>query len=233
VSAPRSASITTILFDAGGTLVFPNWQRMADVFLAYGARCEVAALERAEARVRLDLDRPEIVRATGDAARWDRYIHGVARGAGLAHVPEAAVRELKRYHDEHNLWEHVPPDVPAALEELGRRFRLGVVSNSNGTARAKLVRIGLARHFEVIVDSQEEAIEKPDPRIFHVALQRMGVRAEESIYIGDMYHVDVVGARAAGLRAVLLDPRGLHAEKPCPRVASLGELRALGEASGD
>jgi len=223
----RARAVSTILFDAGGTLVFPNWRRIADELAACGARCEEAALERAEARVRFDLDRPEVIRATADATRWGRYVGGVARAAGVADVPEEALRRLKRYHDEHNLWDLVGADVPAALEALGRRFRLGVVSNANGTVRRKLARVGLARHFEVVVDSHEEAVEKPDPRIFHVALERIGVRAEETAYVGDLYNVDVAGARAAGLLAVLLDPLGLHADKDCPRVSSLGALASL------
>ena len=65
--------------------------------------------------------------------------------------------------------------MPAALEPLRGRFRLGVVSNANGTVRAKLARVNLARFFETIVDSHEEGIEKPDPRLFQIALARMGV----------------------------------------------------------
>ena len=62
------------------------------------------------------------------------------------------------------------------------------------------------------------------PRLFHVALERMGARADETAYVGDLYHVDVAGARAAGLHPVLLDPHGLHADKPCTRVTALAEL---------
>ncbi|MBI2932327.1 MAG: HAD family hydrolase [Planctomycetes bacterium] len=216
--------ISTLLLDAGGTLVFPNFRRIADEFARDGAPVDPDALARAEARVRFDIDRPEIVAVTDDAARWKRFMESVARAAGLARMPEAAFARLKAYHDTHNLWEHVPPDVPAALSALSRRYRLGVVSNANGTVRAKLARLGLAERFETIVDSHEEHIEKPDPRLFHVALRRMSARAEETAYVGDLYHIDVAGARAAGLHPILLDPHGFHADKPCARVASLADL---------
>lgn len=221
--------ITTLLLDAGGTLVHPNFHRIAEEFAREGESVDPGTLERAEAQVRFDIDRPEIVSVTDDADRWVRYLTRIAQGAGLRLAPTAAFARLKAYQDVHNLWEHVPPDVPGALATLAQRWRLGVVSNANGTVRALLTRVGLASRFEVIVDSHEEGIEKPDPRLFRIALERMGARAEETAYVGDIYHVDVVGARAAGLHPILLDPRGLHTDKPCARVGALAELpRVLG-----
>jgi putative hydrolase of the HAD superfamily len=218
--------ITTILFDAGGTLVFPSFTRIAEQLAVAGLTVEPAALERADARVRFELDRPEVIAATNDDDRFGRYLDALARGAGLAGVPQAVLERLRAYHLEHNLWEDVPAHVSPALERLGRRFRLGVVSNANGTVRRKLERVGLARHFETIVDSTEEGIEKPDPRLFAVALRRMGVAAENAAYVGDLYHVDVVGARAAGLTPILLDPLGVYAAATVTRAPTVAELEA-------
>jgi putative hydrolase of the HAD superfamily len=219
--------IRTLLLDAGGTIVFPNFRRIADEFAKDGVSVEPATLARAEAQVRFDLDHPDIVSATDDAERWARYMENLARAAGIGCLPTGAFARLKDYHDTTNLWEDVPPDIAPALESLRARFRLGVVSNANGTVRAKLERLGIARHFETIVDSHEEEIEKPDPRIFRIALRRMKAAPAETAYVGDLYHVDVVGARAAGLTAFLLDPLGLHTDKPCPRVTSLADLMRL------
>ena len=222
--------LSTILFDAGGTLVFPNLGRILDECSPAGAangpssRASLAMLARADAQVRYALDRPEIIAATDDGQRFHRYLHALVRVAGLPAIPEAAFARLQAYHDVHNLWEDVPEDVPGALEELGRNFRLGVVSNANGTVRAKLERLGLAGFFEIIVDSHEEGIEKPDPRLFDVALTRMNARAAETAYVGDLYHVDVVGARAANLRAFLLDPHDLYVGLPVTRIRALGSL---------
>jgi putative hydrolase of the HAD superfamily len=218
--------ITAILFDAGGTLVFPSFTRIAEQLAAEGLPVDRDALERADARVRFDLDRPEVIAATNDGDRFRRYLELLARAAGVAALPEAAFQRLRAYHLEHNLWEHVPAHVAPALARLGGRFRLGVVSNSNGTCRAKLERVGLGRHFETVVDSTEEGIEKPDPRLFAVALERMGISAAESVYVGDLYHVDVVGARAAGLTAVLLDPLDAYAALPVRRARTIADLDA-------
>jgi HAD superfamily hydrolase (TIGR01509 family) len=119
----------------------------------------------------------------------------------------------------------VPADVVPALEQFRRLgLRLAVVSNSNGTLRAMLNELGLAGHLETIVDSQEEGVEKPDPALFRIALERSGARADQTLHVGDIYQVDVIGARAAGLQAVLLDPLDLYVDHICPRVRSLSML---------
>lgn len=215
--------ISTLLFDAGGTLVMPNFQRMADEFGRDGVAIEPERLARAEAQARLDFERPDFVRShPGDI--WLSYMHDVARKAEIERPPLAAFERLRAYHDSENLWEEPIAGTEAALTELGARYRLGVISNANGTVKKAFARIGLARFFEVIVDSGEVGIEKPDVRVFELALGRMNVRADEAVYVGDVFKVDVLGARAAGMRAVLIDPHGFHADKPCPRVTSLMEL---------
>lgn len=218
--------ISTVLLDAGGTLVMPNFRRMADEYAREGVVVEPERLARAEALARLDFDRPDFVRSHPDDM-WLSYMHDVALRAEVDRPPLAAFERLRAYHDSENLWEELIPGTEAALAELGARYRLGVISNANGTVNKAFTRIGIARFFEVIVDSTEVGIEKPDVRVFELALGRMNVRADEAAYVGDVFKVDVVGARAAGMRAILFDPHGFHADKPCPRVTSLAGLPAL------
>jgi putative hydrolase of the HAD superfamily len=217
--------ISTLLLDVGGTLVTPNFERMAREYAADGVTVTAAALERAEAEVRVAVERPDFVR--GHADPWLAFMHDIARFAGISDAPRAAFERLRVYHDTTNLWECVIAGTEAALALLARRYRLGVVSNANGTVRQKLERLKLAPFFETIVDSAEEGCEKPDPRLFRVALERLGARAEETAYVGDVFKVDVVGARAAGLFPILIDPRGVHGDKACDRVATLAEVAAL------
>jgi putative hydrolase of the HAD superfamily len=101
-----------------------------------------------------------------------------------------------------------------------------VVSNANGTLCAHMDRLGMSRYVHCVLDSQDVGVEKPDPRLFEIALERSGAEAPTTIHVGDLYQVDVVGARAAGLRAVLLDPHDLYAGVDCPRIRSLDELVA-------
>ena len=83
-----------------------------------------------------------------------------------------------------------------------------------------------------MLDSADEGVEKPDPRLFEIALARSGARAETTLHVGDLYSVDVVGARSAGLHAVLLDAADLYEEIDCPRVRSLDHLADVIAANG-
>jgi putative hydrolase of the HAD superfamily len=217
--------ITTLLLDAGGTLVMPNFRLVRDEFEKDGLSVDLDTLRRAELALRRAYDRHDYVPKPGDG--WLNYCNAFARAAGLARMPLAAFERLREYQNTHCVWEDVMEGVVPALERLRKRFRLGIVSNASGSVPTAFERIGLAPFFEVIVDSGIEGVEKPDPRIFQIALERMGERPERAAYVGDIYHVDVLGARAAGLRAVLLDLHGFHAEKACERVQSLDELLTL------
>jgi HAD superfamily hydrolase (TIGR01549 family) len=149
-------------------------------------------------------------------------------GLELSERTAAALAEIEQYHREWNLWEIVPAFVRPALEELrGGGYTLVVVSNANGTVRQKFERLGLASLFDVILDSAVEGVEKPDPRFFELALERSKSRRETTVHVGDFYNIDVVGARNAGLRAVLIDERDLHADADCPRIRSIAELPRL------
>jgi putative hydrolase of the HAD superfamily len=85
----------------------------------------------------------------------------------------------------------------------------------------------------VVVDSKLAGFEKPDPRIFLPALTALGVAAADALYVGDLYEVDVVGARRAGMAAVLLDPAGLHASRDVPTAPDVAAVvdRLLGNGA--
>ncbi|MGH7415222.1 MAG: HAD family hydrolase, partial [Candidatus Rokuibacteriota bacterium] len=83
-------------------------------------------------------------------------------------------------------------------------------------------------HF--IIDSAVVGVQKPDPRIFHLGLREAGVAPAEAVYVGDLYSVDVLGARAAGLDGILLDPRGFWAPRDCRLARGLED--AVGLALG-
>ncbi len=112
-----------------------------------------------------------------------------------------------------------------ALRDAG--YRLVVLSNANGTLHRAFARLGLAPLVDMMFDSANEGVEKPDRRYFDLVLARTGARRETTVHVGDLYHVDVTGARAAGVAAVLVDEAGLHRDADCPRVRSIAELPAL------
>ena len=218
--------IRAVLFDAGNTLISLDYERLAGGVSAAVGREVSAALLRSrapEAAAALEL-------GTGsDRERAVSYLEALFLLSGVRHEELEAVRvEVTRLHHERHLWIGVEPGTVEALEQLrAAGLRLGVVSNSDGKVDAALAAAGLRPYFELVVDSSHAGVEKPDPRIFAVAVETMGIAPAEAAYVGDVYEVDVVGARRAGLSPVLLDPHGLHATVDVPIIQSLADLPGL------
>lgn len=219
--------LETLFLDAGGVLVHPNWHRVADALARHGVTISADALWQAEPHAKRVIDEgTQIAKTTDDERAW-LYMDLVFDRAGVPRsaAARAAAAELAAYHAEHNLWEFVPDDVVPTLERLRALVpKLVVVSNANGVLHRMFDRVGLSRYFDVICDSCVEGIEKPDPRYFQIALDRSGSRAATTTHVGDLYHVDIVGARGAGLGAILLDAAGLYEHADCPRVRTLAQL---------
>lgn len=217
----------TVFLDAGGVLLFPNWERISATLARHGVHVTVDALAAAEPHAKRNLDKSRTVRATNDEKRGWLYFNLILEQAGITpgDATAAALAELHAYHQQSNLWDYMPDDVlPSlrALRSLG--LQLVVVSNANGTVQALAERLGLTECVSCVLDSFVEKVEKPDPRFFEIALDRSGARRESTIHVGDLYEVDVIGARAAGIMPVLFDAADLYPEADCERVRSLPDL---------
>lgn len=117
-------------------------------------------------------------------------------------------------------------DVPALLADLrARRMRLAVVSNFDGRLPPLLAALGIEAFLDAVVYSTAVGAAKPSPRIFSAALARLAVRPDEALHVGDSHAADVVGARHAGMHAVLVAPRGDAA----PDVSDVSTVRRLAE----
>jgi len=217
----------TIFLDAGGVLVFPNWVRVSDALSKRGVHVDPSALAAAEPHAKRRLDTATRMAGSTDQQRSWPYFNLVLEEAGVEQDArtDAALAELHAYHAVHNLWEVTPPDVPPALSRMrALGLQLVVISNANGTVQICLDRAGLMTCLHLVLDSHLEGVEKPDARLFQLGLERSGAMPDATIHVGDLYHVDVVGARNASIRPVLLDPFGLYEDADCPRILSLGEL---------
>jgi HAD superfamily hydrolase (TIGR01509 family) len=216
-----------VFLDAGGVLVNPNWARVSEALARRGVAVDAARLEAAEPHAKHRLDTPDRIRTTSDRSRAWEYFDLVLAHAGVERsgATDDALAEMRAYHERQNLWETVPAEVPAALAALKRLgVPLVVVSNSNGTLRTHLARMGLAPAFDLMIDSAEVGVEKPDAGIFALTIERLGVTPETVLHVGDFFHIDVVGARAAGLHAWLIDSAGLYAGYDCPRFPNLSAV---------
>lgn len=220
--------IDTVFLDAGGVLCHPSWRRVADALVGHGVTVTAAALAAAEQKATYDIDKASVIGTTDDRARGWLYFNHVLHHAGVKQnqATDAALVELREYHRHDNLWEHVEPDVAPALAALkSRGLKLVVVSNANGRLRHLFDRVDLTKWFDHVLDSHEWGVEKPDPRLFTLALEQARADASHTVHVGDLYYVDVMGARKAGLRdAVLFDTAGLYDGVDCPRVGSLAAL---------
>jgi HAD superfamily hydrolase (TIGR01509 family) len=222
--APTGAGVLrAVLFDAGNTLIFLDYPRLAaGVGAAIGRPLTPADLEAQAAEAARRLEQGHV----SDHERATAYLEALFLLAGVppAQLPEVR-DELLRLHQERHLWSGVQAGTADALERLARSgVRLGVVSNSDGRAEAALDAAGLRRYFEVVIDSALVGFEKPDPRIFQAGLQVLGVEAEETLYVGDIYEVDAVGARAAAMEVALIDPLGTHRERDVRTAPSVSLL---------
>jgi putative hydrolase of the HAD superfamily len=219
--------IETVFLDAGGVLIHPSWTRVSETFARHGLGVSAAALRDAEPDVKFGLDTDSFIGASTDADRGGRLFREVLDRAGVPRgAPcDAALDEIYAYHMAHNLWEDVDPEARVTLAALrARGLKLAVVSNANGIVHRAFERAGLHDCVDVICDSQVEGVEKPDPRFFRIVLARTGSRPETTMHVGDLYHVDVVGARRAGLQALLLDPHDLYVQADVDRIHTLSEI---------
>jgi HAD superfamily hydrolase (TIGR01549 family) len=227
--------LRTLFLDAGGVLIDPNWDRVAGLLRQHGVVADGAALRAVEPHAKRVIDQPAHVRATDDAVRGVDLFHLVLERCGVPRSPatDAALAEVRAYHARDNLWETVIDGTPEALDGLrARGYRLVVVSNANGRLHAVLDRLDLLHRFDVVIDSFVEGIEKPDPRLFRIALERAGADPATTLHAGDLYQIDVLGARAAGLRQALIDRAGLYDGVDCARFPDLAALaKAVAERS--
>lgn len=116
--------------------------------------------------------------------------------------------------------------VLAALNSEG--YRLGVLSNLRRDVDLMCQRLGLSPYLDFCINAADVGSEKPHAPIFCAALKQMSMDPEETLHVGDQYCADVVGARAVGIHAVLLDRGGWNPKvNDCPKIASLAELHGL------
>jgi len=225
------------LFDVGETLVGPHESYGAvyhRVLADLGYRFESARLERgirATAAEMSGLVPPGEDRfghfAGGELEYWRRFVAGVLRRTAGRDIEAAlldrALDALGEAFGRTAAW-RVYDDVVPALDALRRAgVRLGIVSNWDSRLPRLLERLGLADYFETVGVSHLERVEKPDPRLFHRVLDRLGVAARDALHVGNLAELDVAGARAAGIDGVLIDRERGAAGRP----ATIGDLREV------
>jgi len=219
-----------LLFDFGGTLAFLDFELLAREFSSEGLKLNPLALEHAEYHGRAAIDR--FLLGNGEREMNQAYQHLFRAWMEAAGVPPERVRELGERFVEINtkegLWRVVRPGTREALAKFkAAGIKLAIVSNADGRVEADAKRHGLAEFFDVIIDSHVVGVEKPDPRIFRFALERLGVAPAEARYAGDIYSIDMVGARAAGIEGRLIDQHGRYHWVAHHKIRHIQEIHQL------
>jgi putative hydrolase of the HAD superfamily len=225
-------TIKAIIFDAGNTLIFIDPRVVLPILRDFGATVDGEGFRRAEIRARNQLSRRVEEGAFGTEPHlWQEYFQTIFRDSG---VPESNHRALgqrvRDVHGKRHLWTYMEPETPAALDRLLEvGYRLAVISNADGRVESLLEGAGIRDRFEFVMDSELEGVEKPDPEIFLRACKKMALDPPEVLYVGDLYPVDVLGSRRAGLKALLLDPLDTL-DYPVDRVRDVAAIPAYMEA---
>jgi HAD superfamily hydrolase (TIGR01549 family) len=224
--------LDAVLFDAGGTLVRLDFEWMSEWLATQGLAISAATLRRGEVEGRRrydasfapadDDDSPQPLGRSRDARS---YIAGTLEAAGVrGGICARALEAFTERQRGPGLWTRPMEGAREALDAvIALGLRRAVVSNSDGRAEQHLLDCGVRDGLEFVIDSQFEGIEKPDPRILRIALDRLGIAAARAIYVGDIRSVDEAVARAAGTHFVLIDPWLDYGEGP-NRIASIRDL---------
>jgi putative hydrolase of the HAD superfamily len=223
-----------VLLDVGGIFHLPDHQRIRDALARGGCSIGDADFDRAHYAGAVAFTQE----VTGASWRqfWRRYLDAYVDVCG---VPAALQPDVHRHLDSEfavaALWARIIPgsvDGLRALKAAG--VRVGVVSNADGTVQERLAEQGVLQvgpgpgvDVECVIDSGAVGVSKPDPRIFRIALEAMQLDAASVWYVGDTPAIDVIGARAAGLVPIVMDPYDLHEGADYVRVRSLHDVAAL------
>lgn len=171
-------------------------------------------------------DRPLYMRSEEERDKFfSHYEQLILKGAGLdvsLALAESVWRIGAMVPKSFSIFDDVKPTL-LKLKEMG--LATGVLSNLNEDLAPLVEELGIASSIDALVTSREVGVEKPDPRMFNVALEKVGVLPAEAVHVGDQYHSDVRGARSVGMGAVLLDRGIWHSEiTDCLRVARLTDV---------
>ena len=232
------AGITTFMFDLDGTLrTKPNTNHR---FFEFAERLGVNGSEMnqkeaarwahrywAQSDMLLNDARQF---ESDDVGFWNNYAernliaYGCHREQAHKLAPDLRRMLSEVFHEEI----HIPEDVYPTLDTLqSKGFKVGLVSNRRRAANEELEDLGLAKYFEFTLFAGEIDAWKPNREIFDHALKMSDSHAENSVYIGDNYYADIIGADNAGMIPVLIDPEEIFPDPGCRVISRIEDLLGL------
>lgn len=216
--------LKALFFDVGNTLLFPHHEEILRPLHERGFFPSEDLLQEIERQTKREFDSLLESNSAVDHGFWHNYYSHLLDELGTA--DETICHDLVSRTRVSANWCDIRPGTREALLRLALKYRLGVISNADGKIAEVLNRSGIAGCFETITDSGIVGHEKPHPEIFEAALGSLGVTPQESLYTGDVYSVDYLGATRVGMQALLFDVAGAYHDNGLPRVESLEQLES-------
>lgn len=227
---PSDMDVTAIVFDFGGTLDGPGTTWYERFFLYHRDLNPSATWDDylpLAVRAGKNLSRNPRAGSLNLAETVGHLVFDIVeqgRSTGLIGSPELVV---ERFLEDASMYLEQSREV---LDNLSARYRLACVSNNWGNAEGWCRDLGFDRYFEFVIDSAVVGVRKPDPRIFHIALEKLNLPAERTAYVGDQFKADIEGSKGVGMRSVWLEG---EPPRPCPDETLVDrKLRNLNELTG-
>ena len=225
--------IDAIIFDAGGTLIEmkPSRQEIISKVLAeHGHKVDKKSVIKAIVKADRAFDDDfGLLDGKDESWYWKKYDVLLLKELG---IDDGADKLMKAFGDRfHQFAPKVESwvaysDTKPVLKALKKRdFKIGMVSNATELLRRVLDSLGLAEYFEFLIISDEVGVRKPSPKIFQLAIKAAGTSPNRAVYVGDKLTVDVLGAKRAGLNAVLIDRDNAFPDAKCIRARDLDFFR--------
>ena len=223
-----TSELKAVFFDVGNTLLFPDRASILAPLDPSKVTSSLARWHEIERATKKTFD--DLIERNGlvDHGFWFLFYSRLLETLGLQ---DNAIRDslVEATRISAN-WCDIRPGTREALHRIRKNYLLGVISNADGRIDRVLAQCGIADCFQSITDSGVVGCEKPNPAIFQAALASIGADPRHSLYVGDVYSVDYLGATRAGMKAILFDVAGAYRGRNLPRVESLEQLEATLES---
>ncbi len=230
--------IKAVFFDMYNTLICynpPREESQAKALQKYGFELEPAVLSlpiiAADEYFYEENARLPLAKRTDEekVKLWSQYEMIFLKEAGITPTKElisSMLEEMQNFKYDMVLYDDVLPALKA-IKDMG--LTIGLISNVDKDITEMLEKLKLNSLLEVIVTSQEIGFTKPHPEIFEAAIKKAGINADEAIYVGDQYKIDVLGANDVGMSGILLDRMDYYKNDGIkePRIFDLNQLVGL------
>lgn len=158
---------------------------------------------------------------------WREFDSHVMDRLGIQNHREALMETLDRMIHQASVGELYPDTLPTLTALRAQNSPLGIISNHNDALPGILDYHNIRRFFQTVTYSQEAGAEKPDRRVFDLALKRSNCAPDEAVYVGDSWNADYLGASRVGMRAIWLNRRKDPPPETCEMASDLREILAL------